>query len=359
MLLKSSSSLLFALLFAFLVGIGTTTAQDPTITLIPMNSQGYGLRLSPDGSTFAIFEIGAIHGDEVNPAYLPIRLYDTASQTLLHQLSASADYAIDATFSTDGKRLISYHGDAYLYLWDVESGTLIKRIPTLNGLSTLQFMPDNRTVALLQATIPTLMLLDTETNAITTIMTQHYPNLAQYRASFQEKIAFSILGLSASPDGTTLATATSYNDIWLWNVADGSYRALVISEETVPMLGLRSIQYSLDGSLLGYADTTAEQIRIFDVQSGQEAHNLPATDVSSFALAPDSQSAAWVDKSGMLHLVDLSAPDTTRDVALNLPEGIRVIAPIGSLKYIGDGQTLILGGLVNMRGENVVVLISL
>lgn len=359
MFLKSSSNLLFVLLFAFVIGMGTTAAQDPTITLMPLDSQGYGLRLSPDGSRFAVFEIGAIHGDEVDPAYLPIRLYDTATQTLLHSLSASTDYAIDAAFSTDGKRLVSYHGDAYLYVWDAEAGTLIKRIPMLNGLNALQFMPDNRTLALMQSTIPTLILLDTETGAITSVMTQHYPDIGQLRASFQQKIAFSILGLSVSPDGATLATATSYNDIWLWNVADGSYRPLVASKETNPMLGLRSLQYSVDGSLFGFADTTTGQIRLFDTQSGQEAHTLPATDVRVFALAPDSQSAAWVDKGGMLHLVDLTAPDTTRDVTLNLPEGIHVVAPVGSLKYISDGQTLILGGLVNTSGETVVAIIGL
>jgi WD40 repeat protein len=359
MSLKSSSTLLFVLLFAFLIGIGTTAAQEATITLMPLDSQGYGLRLSPDGSRFAVFEMGVIHGDEVDSAYLPIRLYDTASQTLLYSLSASTDYAVDAAFSTDGKRLVSYHGDAYLYVWDAEAGTLIKRIPMVNGLNTLQFMPDNRTVALMQSALPTLLLLDTETGAITSVMTQHYPDIGQLRASFAQKIAFSILGLSASPDGTTLATATSYDDIWFWNVADGSYRPLVASEETKPMLGLRSLQYSVDGSLFGFADTTAGQIRIFDLQSGQEAHNLPAVDIRVFALAPDSQSAAWVDKGGMLHLVDLTAPDTTRDVALNLPESIHLVVSVSTLKYTSDGQKLILGGLVNTSGENAVAIINL
>lgn len=359
MFLKSSSAILFVLFFVFLVGVGTTTAQEPTVSLMPVDNQGYGLRLSPDGNTFAVFEIGAVHGDEVDPAYLPIRLYDTASQTLLHKLSASTDYAIDVSFSADGKRLASYHGDAYVYLWDAEAGTLIKRIPMLNGLTTLQFMPDNRTLALMQGMVPTLFLLDTETNTITSVMTQHYPDIGQYRASFQEKTAFFILGLSASPDGTTLATATSYNDIWLWNVADGSYRPLVASEQTTPMLGLRSLQYSVDGKLFGFADTTTAYIRIFDTQSGQEAYNLAAADVVSFALAPDQSAAAWVDKGGVLHLVDLTTPDTTRDVALNLPEGTRVVATLNTLKYTADGQTLVLGGMVNTRGGNVVAIISL
>ncbi len=96
-----------ALLIALFVGLCaplSVQAAGGSIKTIPVNSKGFVLRLSPDGKTAVVFEVAALH-NQVDPLFLPIQLFDTATAKAIGMLAGLTDYTMDAAFTPDGTRL--------------------------------------------------------------------------------------------------------------------------------------------------------------------------------------------------------------------------------------------------------------
>ena len=84
-------------------------AQDEDVQQeIPVTCRACEFRLAPDGDIAVVFENAAIVGDEAPQfARLPIRIINLASGKPTGRLVGHTDYATDADFSPDGKRLAS------------------------------------------------------------------------------------------------------------------------------------------------------------------------------------------------------------------------------------------------------------
>ena len=194
--------------FTLLISLGlaplhpaATSAQGDQVRSIPVTAMLYGSVLSPDGQRVAIYENGALHNDAIELPYLPIRLIDlaTGAETLL---IGSTDYATDVAFTPDGTKLASYHGNGYIFLWDVASGTEIKRIPAMPGGSgAIDFLPDGKTLAVIAYT--QLLLWDTESGSYHGCPDRRDSTLGQYRERMSSGAAESLTGLAVSPTGAT------------------------------------------------------------------------------------------------------------------------------------------------------------
>jgi WD40 repeat protein/TolB-like protein len=94
------------------------------------------IAVSPDGSMVA-----AASHDSI------VRLWDTKTGELLHELPGHTDEVQGVDFAPDGRRLVSCSRDATVRLWDVESGDALR---TFNGYTnwiySVKFLADGRRV---------------------------------------------------------------------------------------------------------------------------------------------------------------------------------------------------------------------
>ena len=185
----------------------------------------------------------------------------------------SQGYISGIAFSPDGSTLVA--GDR---LWDVATG---QNIPILKGVEYAVFSgvfsPDGATLVLVKS--GDLYLWDVETG-------QH---ITTVRASSVRSVAF-------SPDGSTLASASSDGTIKLWNVSTRESIATLEGHTEI----VTSVAYSPDGTMLasGSWDMT---VRLWDVSTRTNIAILEGHthQVFSIAFSPDGTTLASGADSGV------------------------------------------------------------
>ena len=184
---------------------------------------------SPDGTTLA-------SGSHDNT----VKLWDVATQTNIATLEGHIDVVTSVSYSSDGTTLASGSWYGTVKLWDVAART---NIATLKGSSpNVAFSPDGTILTSGQE------LWDVATRiSVATLEGERFGFFRRvYAAAF-------------SSDGTTLALASSRNEIRLWDVA---------TQTTFAILGysneVHSLTFSPDGTTLasGSAD---RMVRLWDV----------------------------------------------------------------------------------------------
>ena len=360
-------TVLFAV-FCMIAGMGfalrgTASAQQGNMHQIPVAGMGFGSALSPDGKTLAVFEISALHNDEVDPLVLPLRLVnlDTGAVT---SLTGHTDYASSAAWSGDGKLLVSYHSNGVIMVWDSASGKELKRIRALPGRSAMALSADGKTlVTQAPGAVLGYMVWDLESATITAILTPPYDTYKQISDMLQSGNIpdNATTALALSPDGHTLAAATGFGNILLWDLASGQMTPLVTSTATLPMLNIRALAFSADGSTLTYVDTDAGVIHFLDMATGQDTNVIQAKTRAAPAVTPDGHKVAWVDPdSKTIMLWDAAQPGSPQTVA-TIPDSAGMLQPIpyGALYFTPDATRLVLSGFFAGDGNNNVWVIDL
>jgi WD40 repeat protein len=357
-----------AVFFMMIAGMGfawrgTASAQQSNMHQIPVAGMGFGSALSPDGKTLAVFEDGNLHSDEVDPLFLPLRLVnlDTGDVT---SLTGHTDYASAVAWSGDGKLLVSYHNNGVIMVWDAASGKELKRMQALPGRSRIALSADGKTlVTQAPGVVLGYMVWDLESRTITAILTQPYDTYKQISDTLQGgNIPDNITAaLALSPDGHTLAAVSGYGNIFVWDLASGKMTQLVTSSATVPMLSIRSLAFSADGSTLIYADTQGGTIHFLNAATGQDTNVIQANTHATPAIAPDGHKVAWVDSDSKAIMVwDSAQPDSPQTVA-TIPDSAGTLQPTpsGALYFTPDATRLVLSGFFAGDGNNFVWVIDL
>lgn len=357
-----------AVFFMMIAGMGfalrgTASAQQSNMHQIPVAGMGFGSALSPDGKTLAVFEISALHNDEVDPLFLPLRLVnlDTGDVT---SLTGHTDYASSGAWSGDGKLLVSYHSNGVIMVWDAASGKELKRLRALPGRSPIALSADGKTlVTQAPGAVLGYMVWDLESGTITAILTPPYDTYKQISDMFQSGNIpdNATASLALSPDGQTLAVATGFGNILLWDLASGKMTQLVTSTATVPMLNIRALNFTADGSTLTYVDTDAGVIHFLDVATGQDTNVIQANTRVTPAITPDGHKVAWVDTdSKAIMLWNAAQPDSPQSVA-TIPDSAGMLQPIpyGALYFTPDATHLVVSGFFAGDGNNNVWVIDL
>ncbi len=97
------------------------------------------IRFSPDGTHFATGDHNGF-----------VKIWNAHKGQLLHDIDAHIKVVDSVLFSPDGRKLYSLsHEDGTLAAWDVETGTLLKRITTRQTSFELELSPDQEFLVLL------------------------------------------------------------------------------------------------------------------------------------------------------------------------------------------------------------------
>jgi WD40 repeat protein len=312
---------------------------------IPVSGEAIYTRLSPDGHTVAAFENNQFHGDEVLSQYLPIRLIDLVAGKEIAALSGATDYATDVAFSPDGTQLASYHQNGFIYLWTVADGKLIRRIPAIPLPSTrLRFLADGKSVVTTGG--PTVLLVwDTESGHVTSVLVRRFDTYKQFKDKVMPQSQDSFVGFDASPDGKTLAMATIFGNVFLWDIASGQETPLRVATEARPKADVMSVVFSQDGKLLVYYDSTSKSVHVWDVASRKEIAAIPADSPMCIALSSNDDTVAWATRQSnqfTLSFASISKPGNPAQITISLGDQS---AGVPSLAFTPDGKQVVLSGL--------------
>ena len=228
-----------ALLAVLALPVGTVAQSAlPSARLIPVDGMGFELRMSPDGTTAAVFDQAILLDNEVDAERLPIRLVDLASGDQVGALDGFTDYAADVAFAPDGSSLASLHWNGELYRWNLGATGPEPVGPFLSGgiaNSRIAFLPDSRTVLARVGYAPQRFYeYDTETGAIPHVIGVRPETWAGFRDQYLQGVPLDITypSFAVSPDGSTLATVTSNSEVALWSIPNGQPEVIRPKAET-------------------------------------------------------------------------------------------------------------------------------
>ncbi len=360
--------LVILLLLGFTSLLGTShraSAQDERVKTIPILGGFTQIRLSPDGHTVAIFELGIMHEGEIVPELLPVRLYDLATFETTQVFTEPSDYASEAVFNSDGSRLMTYHENGDMFIWDAATGSLLNQITALPAVNSRALFYGN-SAELVMVCQPNMLMLcewDTETDHLTRILRPRYATRNDFLAQFENGPAPFYVALTLSADGEQIAAASAYGTIDVWDVTTGERLELTAPTE-FPLLNIMSLAFIHDDEQIIYYNTDTELIHIIDARNGSEVRSFPAgfAGAPRFALAPDGDHIAYITgerEAPVVNVVSLSDADEPLVIDLPLPADIVAQPRQVSMYFTPDGQMLVVGGFSNtVDVENVIYLVD-
>jgi WD40 repeat protein len=216
-----------------------------------------------------------------------VRLWDFASQKLLHQCTGHTEAVSGVVFTRDGKTLISGSDDRTIRFWDVASGRETKAIKGMSGL--IQYLalhpagkwlaavsylrnpkPRNGSERLYQGEVT---LWDVETQEKKTLV-------KNYSSGF--------LCVAFSPDGKLVAASTSHTShVRLWEVESGKSYGTFRGKN----IGwIDTATFSHNGKYLAFGSAN-HLVHFWDVASKQELTPFSGhvNEVESVAFSPDDK----------------------------------------------------------------------
>lgn len=346
-------------LFAF---SSMTHAQEADFQTIPVESEAFSLRVSPDGKTIALFD-NAIMLNNTPPANgLSIRLLNIVSGEEMGVLSGFTDFAYDAAFSTDGTKLASYHGNGDLYVWDLASQREVNRVSTyFIGAGDVEWLPDSQSVIARVAggIYGRFIVIDTETGAITRTLAQPMPSQKAFTDNytrFPESADLLYTTLTMFPDGERFITATGNDAIISWEIATNNRTIVRPASERKGLFAIRSLNFSPDGSRLYYYDTQSESVHVWDTATNEAIAELPIT-AESFAISPDGEQIAWIERQS--NLIQIAPIDSLEDATtlVELPKDWTIIPNVTSIAFAG--AQVVVGGFMTGGEENAVYVVDI
>lgn len=330
-------------------------AQDGGYDVRTINVQntGYGMRVSPDGSTLALYTNGIIMNNEVFGEALPIQIIDVETGDAVGSLSGPTDYVQDAAFTPDGTRLVTFHRNGDLYIWDVEALEEVKRIrTTLVGGGNFRLLEDGETLVALMSGIPNRFLFwNLDSEAITEIVGTTFGSWYDFSEQISDinnsfNLQFSTFDIT--PDGAFLAVSSFNDEVKLWELETEQSRVLRVANERPGQLNIRAMQFTPDGERLLYSHRADESLYIMDLDSRVETP-LPAL-ATIFALSPDGAMIGWVqdpqgDTPGAIYVSALEPFEP--QLVTELADGQRTLPQDTRVFFTPDGERMIVGGFSN------------
>lgn len=297
----------FTLIMATTVYVGLSSASDP----------------ESDRTAETVEDFPRVHARPIEPP-APTRTDKAATTGRAARFSLPHRGQVwFATFSPDGKRLVTGEENRLAHVWSV-SNTDVKRERTLAGLKSAPscgtFSPDGKLIAI-GSWDAVIALWDTDTGQL----------LARLSAPDSSSGMRSLL---FTPDGKTLISSDNRNSIHFWDVAGRTVRKNVMGHHS----SIMSAAICADGSTLvtGGKDRL---VKLWDAVTMREKKVLATVDdeVWYVAIAPDaSQVAAALNYRG-LRVWDTATGRQRASFETPFIRGI-AFSPDGNLLAAGVGR---------------------
>jgi eukaryotic-like serine/threonine-protein kinase len=224
-----------------------------------------GLAFSPNGQRLAI---GLADGT--------VRSWDTAADREVWSAKAAADgkpgVPAALAFSADGKRLAAScsvplagpKGPGWVWVYDADTGQEVAAFPEPNGpVRSVALGPDGRRIACVATPGP---LASARPSALVTVWDldrdRATPLALEGETSAVRQVVF-------SPDGRTLAGASSDGMVRTWDAATGKAGPSLIGHHG----GVNAVAYSRDGKRLASASAD-HTVKVWDPAQGKEDLSL-------------------------------------------------------------------------------------
>jgi WD40 repeat protein len=261
------------------------------------NSLVNAIAFSPNGSIIATGE---------NKEYL----WNSVTRKLIASLSdPGGGHVASAAFSPGGNTIATLDGNGYVYIWDVATHSLIRKIPVFtNGDpgSTVVYSPNGRLLAV--ATGDPLevsgILSGSETSNIEFLSVPEYQPVGNVEDPGNPDGVWS---MAFSPDGKILAAGDGNGTTYLWNTQNSTLVGTVSDPSSV---GVRAVTFSHDGKMLATGDMNGNSYtwRIPGYKLAATL-SLPGASASSASVvsvffSPDGQTLATASDLGVTDLWD-------------------------------------------------------
>ena len=193
-----------------------------------------------------------------------------------------------ATFSPDGRRIVSASGDRTVRIWDAATGECIRTLKGHTGdVYSASFSPDGHRIVS-ASWDDTVRIWDAATGECIRTLEGHTEGV--YSASF-------------SPDGHRIVSASEDNTVRIWNAATGE---CIRTLEGHTDWG-RSASFSPDGSRIVSASWDMT-VRIWNAATGDCIRTLEGhtDDVSSASFSPDGSRIVSASRDNTVRIWDIS-----------------------------------------------------
>jgi DNA-binding beta-propeller fold protein YncE len=208
----------------------------------------HGLRWGPHGQLYCVCENSGV-----------VLEMDAGKGSIEHVIEVGSDKAHRIEVTPDGSKLYTENEeDTFACLIDLKARKRIKKIPAPNGLAGIGMSPDGKTIVLVDAKLPQIMVVDTKRDDIArTLQLEGHEKAAQIARY--------------SPDGKYLVV-TSF-DAPLATIFDAkleTQRLLQLGK------GPMNMAFHADGRILLTANHNAGSLAVVDLEQAEVLRTLPA-----------------------------------------------------------------------------------
>jgi WD40 repeat protein len=270
------------------VKLWDTSTSEEIKTLTGHTSGVYGISFSPDGKMLASASVDKT-----------VKLWDTSTGKEIKTLTGHTNAVWGISFSPDGKMLASASVDKTVKLWDTSTGKEIKTLTGhTGGVTGVSFSPDGKMLASASAD-KTVKLWDTSTG-------KEIKTLTGYTNSFN--------CISFSPNGKMLASASADKTVKLWDTSTGKEiktkqikTKQIKTKQIKTLIGHTSevwgISFSPDGKMLASASVD-NTVKLWDTSTGKEIKTLigHTNEVWGISFSPDGKMLASASKDKTVKL---------------------------------------------------------
>ncbi|WP_428849260.1 nSTAND1 domain-containing NTPase [Streptomyces scabiei] len=219
-------------------------------------------------------------------------------------------------FSPDGRLLAFVGNGGALRMWHLSTGALrTLRTGGTQSVRTVLFAPDSRTLAVLtvEADGDRITLLDAATG--------------RAQRTVEPSVRTS-LSLAFSPDGRTLAAASSGGSVKTWDARTGGLQDSFRADGEV-----RSLAFGSDGRTLALGTTTG--VGLWDLTTAQKRAAVPTRPVAAVAFGPDGYTLA-IATGNSVALWNIDLPDPVRAMRIVCEAVDRTLTSQEQARYLHD-----------------------